>query len=680
MYLVFDAETTMRGGFGRDSNPFIDKILCTGYKYQKPKLLGYNAIDALLGNYQPTDLFSTKQDYPLPGFLNDVDTLIGHNIKFDLLFIWRSHELQNYLKRGGRIWDTQLAEYLLSGQRHKYPALRDIAVNRYGCRERVKHLEGKNTEEVPIELLLEDVRNDVLDTEAVALQQAKLTKEKQMHALCKTQMEGLLATTEMEFNGMYIDKQKLLENKAVLQNEYDNALRELMLLVNKHWNPATPFNSGSPKQVSQLFFGGIIKYKAREPILNALGVPEVIKSGVNRGTVKTKLMDKTIDYKGLGLKPNLSWENNNGYRTDEEVLDLIAKRPNTDAGKIAIQMLKIRELSKQLNTYYTGFEKLIYDWDGCIHGHISHCGYEGNDKKGGGTATGRTSSVNPNLQNIPRAKGSLIKEHFTSRFEGGVIIEADFKQLEVVAFAFLTQDPGLIADIVNGVDIHKRNASIIYSIPESEVTADQRQLVKMATFAIIYGAGANRIANDMNISKEFAKSIINTFFKRYPIAKRWQDNLIKKVESTKYIINEYTKKGHRRHEGYYQNVTGRLLYFKTNDSPDWKAEQGELTGFNPPDIKDYPVQSFATADIVLMFLGALFRQFIDFRSEFLLVNTVHDSIVIDCKQESVQKCCNIIKSVVQLIYDEVENNFGIKFNVPIGIDIKVGKTWRECGL
>ncbi len=254
MYLVIDTETTMYGGFEKDSNPFYkDKILCIGLKYQKTlprskegnyvvditdlyKKCGYN-VRAII-DYDK--LLCVAQDTPPIGWLENVKIIVGHNIKFDLLFLWRNHELQKFFSRGGRIYDCQLAEYLLSGQRHKYPALRNIAINKYGCKERVKNIEvskkkGLLTQDMHIELLLEDVKNDVLDTEQVMLKQIKIAKQQQMFTLVMEQMEGLLSTCEMEFNGMFINEEIFNKNKKNLELDVASRENQLQDIIRGYW-------------------------------------------------------------------------------------------------------------------------------------------------------------------------------------------------------------------------------------------------------------------------------------------------------------------------------------------------------------------------------------------------------------------------------------------------------------
>lgn len=237
MYLVLDIETTMYGGYERGSNPFYkDRILCIGLKYQMRGALTPHR-DGRSKSIRDT-LFALKELQK--GWLQNVTVLVGHNIKFDLLFLWENEELQDFFKRGGKIWDTQLSEYILTGQQHKYPALRDIAVNKYGCQERIKNIEvnkkkGVLTHNMDINLLLLDVKNDVLDTEQVMIKQIRLAKERGMFKLIMEQMEGLLATTEMEFNGMYCNEEILEMNKREIESELMTTEAECQQLIGDYW-------------------------------------------------------------------------------------------------------------------------------------------------------------------------------------------------------------------------------------------------------------------------------------------------------------------------------------------------------------------------------------------------------------------------------------------------------------
>jgi len=220
-YLVLDLETGSKEVHKRKGNPWYNPIIAAGLK---------NAM--ICKGIIASDINLIMGLVP-----NSVRVIVGHNLKFDLLHLWKSERLQYIFdERQFKIWDTQLAEYILTGQQHKYAALRDIAVNKYGCKEREKLMEkyweqGKDTSEIPQELVLEDVLNDVRDTEQVYLQQIVKAKELGMYNLIQLQMDALLATTEMEYNGFYINQQLLRQNRDRIATELRQAQEELQQLV-----------------------------------------------------------------------------------------------------------------------------------------------------------------------------------------------------------------------------------------------------------------------------------------------------------------------------------------------------------------------------------------------------------------------------------------------------------------
>lgn len=203
--------------YGRKAGNFLfDKIVAVGWKDK-------HLVQSLYTNEVPRQ------------FYKGYDLIIGHNLIHDLLFLWKDSWLQDWLKAGGRIHDTMYAEYLLSGQQLTYKdlGLRKLAVEKYGCKEREKKMEkywdeGKLTSEIPKELVLEDVSNDVLDTEQIYLKQIEALEEAGMTNLFEGIMDFELATIEMTYNGMFINKEIFEKNKAALKQELLN--REIEFL------------------------------------------------------------------------------------------------------------------------------------------------------------------------------------------------------------------------------------------------------------------------------------------------------------------------------------------------------------------------------------------------------------------------------------------------------------------
>lgn len=178
--------------------------------------------------------------------LNEVDVLVGHNITHALLFLWHLGDLQAFFKRGGKIWDTQYAHYTLSGQQEKYPKLRDIAARCYGCPERIKWIDNllfnkvepndyKQVSDLSKDKVLEDVSQDVEDTGKIYLQQVEKAKKLGMYSLLELEMDAILATTEMRFNGMYIDRNIMKKNKDKLEVELKKEYEKLEELIQKYW-------------------------------------------------------------------------------------------------------------------------------------------------------------------------------------------------------------------------------------------------------------------------------------------------------------------------------------------------------------------------------------------------------------------------------------------------------------
>lgn len=657
MYIVLDLETTTRKEHGRKANPFYNKIVGVGYKCSAGEI-AHAAIE----------------NKPYEGCFNQPKCLIGFNFKFDMLYLWENKEFQDYLKRGGKVFCCQIAEYTLTGQQHKFPALRDVAVNRYGCKPRKKQMEeywdkGIDTSEIPKDLVLEDVKQDVLDTEQVYLKQVKQARKQGMLTLINLQMPALLACTEFEFNGMYVNKEIMTKNKKVLQTQLTEVKQTINTIASVFFKHQE-FNPGSSQQLSFLLFGGSVKIKIRMPLLDELDNEVLFKTGNNKGEVKTHLVETVTQIQGFGVKPKDVWKQKavGVYKTGDKVLKKILQKCDVKTKEFIDLLLLYRKLSKEINTYYTGFENKIYP-DGCVRSNF-------NLTK---TETARLSGDNPNLQNIPKAgkNKSLVKNHMTSRYgEDGVILEVDLKQAEICVMAFLTQDPQLIEDLNNGVDLYRVHYAEYKGIAQSEVTDDQRQQSKGIVLGVGFGKGAKATAEELNITVKQAEEMLESFFNRYRLIKQAHKRWSKHVQASQVETDELTPLGYKRHYGTLQAETGRILTFKTNDAPQWLKDKGIQTTFNPPDVKNYPVQSL-TGDVVKLLMGIVFYKAIHHRDKFLTVNMVHDSLVFDCRKEFVDFTCNLINDSLQLVKPLLKDKFKIDFNVPLRLEFKQGTSWGE---
>lgn len=644
-YAVLDLETTIKESFKRKANPFDHD--------NRIVLFGYKKSDSTFG-------ISEKVDFD---FLSSIKTIVGHNIKFDLLYLWDYPRLQEWLKNGGRIFDTIVAEYILQAQKPDSLALDDLAPKYGGSRKnRISALikAGKCTsylyKKYP-KSMRKYLEGDLLNTEIVMLAQLKLLKKEGQLNLAKALMDSVLAITEMEFNGLYINQyiHGLLRNQ--IRFEIREKLAALENEVTKIWPPiSVAFNPASNDHISLLFFGGELKYKMHQKIIDGSGNHVVYKTGNKKGQFKYKLYNGVQNLTGLISTNKLTRpvKKLGFYKVDDSVISKIATKKGK-AAKTAQLLLEYRALKKEQSTYYEAFGELIQS-DGCIHGSLNQCV----------TDTGRLASSKPNIQNLPRKGTSHFKKIFTSRFEeAGMIMEADMKQLEVVAAAFLSNDVLLKEEIKSGVDLHYTNAEWVYKKPKEQITDDERTLVKRQTFQLLYGATPYGLAKSVGCSEEEARLFINGFYTKYKGVADWH----KKLEYDVYRSAKVPENGNFR-SSIYKNITGRKLKFT-----EVQRKNGSIE-FNLPDIKNYPVQSFATGDIVPIQLGRLYRALLPYRDKVLLINTVHDSVLLDCKKKFAYETCKILKSVLE--YSRwMKEIWNIDFDLPLKVDIKIGNNWYD---
>lgn len=273
---------------------------------------------------------------------------------------------------------------------------------------------------------------------------------------------------------------------------------------------------------------------------------------------------------------------------------------------------------------------------------------------------------------------SRIKECFVSRFgDDGLIVEADFSQLEVYGLAILSGDEVLKDDLLSGRDLHRMRAAELFGVPESSITHNQRFLAKRLSFQLQYGAGANSMAKKNGITKELAEKFIFLYYDRYKDVKKWQDSIAEEVKASREPSSYRTAKGVPAGIGKHISATGRIYTFLEYDAPDW-SRTGEPQ-FSPTEMKNYPVQGFATADIMALFRGMLFREWIGLhnRNEICLVNTVHDSIMLDIRRERLEHVTNLIHSVARQLPDKIFELWGIRCDVPLPINVKSGPDWAS---
>lgn len=277
---------------------------------------------------------------------------------------------------------------------------------------------------------------------------------------------------------------------------------------------------------------------------------------------------------------------------------------------------------------------------------------------------------------------SSVKKYFISRYTDGMIMEVDYSQLEIVVLAHLSQDEQLIQDIKDGIDMHTVRAAEMFRIPESAVTKDQRTLAKRFSFQLQYGSGAKNMAEKNGTTVETAQAFIDAYYRRYPQVKNWQEEVKMEVLSNRTMSTKKTPQGRPAGVSVIQSETGRLYTFTETDAPDWMRRWGTArtnTSFKPTELKNYMVQGTATGDIVPMMLGKVYRWLIssEYADKACLINTVHDSIVLDVQADVCYYIGVELKKILQDAPKYYENIFGYKFTLPLNVEVTCGKNWQD---
>lgn len=647
--IILDLETTIKQSARRVANPFdIDNyIVCIAYKFlDQDKVYTFDYSSDVFHNVIMN---------------NNVDVIVGQNIKFDLLYLLCAEKDTKWLK-SIYLYDTMFAEYLLTGQQSKFCSLNNLSIKYGGTLkdDRVKEYwnAGICTSEIPKDILYEYAKYDILNTELVYLKQQKSIKTLHMENLINANMDDLLATTLIEYNGMKIDSefanQKLCEFG---EPNYDELAQELPMDL------PFVFNWNSNDHISALLFGGDIHYYTREIIGE-------FKTGTRKGTPKSKLMERIYTFPGLQSQlRGQSTKKDGVFKVDDKVLVSLTSRKGLVA-RIATKILKERDRAKQINTYYKPMVDLSRI-DGLLHAELIHVQ----------TNTGRLSSRNPNIQNWSKGSSSDIKACCVSRWGSeGTIVEIDASQLEIVVQAYLTQDDRMINEIKKGTDFHclrlatKENMSYedVYTL--CKVTKDpewdkKRTLTKTFSFQRAYGAGSKAISASTGIAEDDIKELIRAEDQLFPRVKEYNDTNIANVTRNRRIIGDAIC-------GEMGSTTGRKYVFFEEDSPDFLRKKGIMKTFSPTQIKNYPVQGFG-AEILAVFRADLARKLIGREDRVVMINTVHDSIIFDCKNNIVDQFKEWLlkesKNVIQLM----ETQYNLKINVPLEFDIKSGKNWKE---
>jgi DNA polymerase I-like protein with 3'-5' exonuclease and polymerase domains len=625
--VTVDLETTVNGGQKSDSPE-------AHYTNNRVLVWGYRAYSTTRVNKDCKALRRTLIDIIQGG---DTPRIIGHNLKFDLKYMIRYIDGVDWTKC--QFYCTMYNEYRDSGHRKKFTSLED-ACNDCGVRY-VKGLDlgvilasGTKMEDIPYADLEKYGAEDVdaaynLYHAQVGNPNYKYCSHDHVLPLAHMELLGLTLDVGMTKTKMYSLASQEASLGAWLRGYVESTLQ---------WDDnSTPFEADTikwmaPRTISYILTGypegGIAKGTKRNAVL--VGNPILSKAQIAQVWGKKK-------------PTNLGYPMAKGNLEDVGLLG---------AGMYVSKLLEYRGIQKLMGTYYGPFleEAKI---QGTIHPKMNMCI----------AATGRLSSSNPNGQNMPE----VARECFVSEF--GEFQEIDFKQLEVVALAIMSQCPVLIKDIQDGVDLHYQTGKDVFGwTTPNDMNEKDRKIVKGVNFGLIYGGGANGLAFQTGQPIALVKQLIAAFYSRYPRVAEWQK------EFYTLVTQNLQPGGFKNGEQFYTStveepIYGRRYTFVEGDAPAWvRAKTGRKFSFKPTETKNYPVQGFAGGDIVMMALVLLYKELYHVSTTEIRM-TVHDSILVDSNLTNAE-LNKIMKKVCAVIVSNYRFPFDLKF------DIQSGKHWQ----
>ena len=522
-----------------------------------------------------------------PVFENPSTLKIGQNIKYDILI------LGNYgIKVEGTLFDTMIAHYLLQPElRHNMDYLAEIYLG-----YRTVHIEEligekgrnqKNMADLPADRIYEYACEDAdVTLQLKNILEKELLKDGTDKLFSEVEMPLVQVLAYMERNGAMIDPKSLAETSRLFTERMKALEGEIYQEAG-----GTPFNILSPKQVGEILFE------------------------------KMKIVDKPKKTK------------TGQYVTSEDVLEsLRADHPIVDL------ILKYRGLKKLLGTYVDALPQLINPETGKIHTSYNQTV----------TATGRLSSSNPNLQNIPvrDEDGKEVRKAFVPE-PGCKFFSADYSQIELRIMAHLSQDQNMIEDFRLGHDIHAATAAKVFHKPIDQVTKSERSKAKTANFGIIYGISAFGLAQRMGVSRTEAKELIENYFKTYSGIKEYMDRSIEQA----------------RERGYIETILKRKRYL-----PDITSHNATVRGFAERNAINAPIQGSA-ADIIKIAMIAVYRRFMKEGLKSTMILQVHDELnfnVVPGEELKVQ----------EIVIEEMQNAWNM--SVPLVADSGWGDNWLEA--
>lgn len=520
-------------------------------------------------------------------FEDSSKTLVGQNIKYDL------QVLKNYgIEIKNKLWDTMIAHFLfMPDMRHNMNVLAETYLDYSPIS--IETLIGKkgkdqlNMRSVPVEQIKDYAAEDAdVTLKLKQVFEPKLKETETEKLFHEVELPLIEALAGMEREGINLDVNALKDFSAQLQDDITKVDAEIQELA------GTKFNISSPKQVGEILF----------EYLKIVDKPKKTKTGQ--------------------------------YATGEDILSkLEGKHP------IVSKILDYRELVKLKSTYVDSLPLMVNEKTNRIHTTFNQVV----------AVTGRLSSDNPNLQNIPirTERGRQIRKAFIPRNDEYTLLSADYSQIELRIVASISEDPNMCEAFNSGKDIHSATAAKVYGIDESEVTKEMRYKAKSVNFGIIYGQGAFGLADNLNIPRAEAKQLIDNYFAQYGSIKKYMDDEI----------------AFAREHGFVQTLLGRKRWLK-----DINSNNATVRAFAERNAINAPIQGSA-ADMIKVAMINIHNELKTMNIKSRMVLQVHDELVFDVYKPEL----DLIKPIIEKHMKEA-----LPLKVPVEVGMGVGSNWLEA--
>jgi DNA polymerase-1 len=522
-----------------------------------------------------------------PVFENDSITKIGQNIKYDIIVLkWYG------IKVSGPLFDTMIAHYLLEPElRHNMNYMAETYLKYQPVS--IETLIGKGKKQLSMrDVPLEKVVDYAAEDADITLQlkeylEPEVKKEGLEKLFEEIEIPLVNVLAELEYNGVNIDSGYLEKYSAELEQSIHD------LEKNIHKEAGLQFNIASPKQVGEVLFDKMkIPYRWRKT-----------KSGQ--------------------------------YSTNEEKLtELAQEHPFVE------EILKHRGLTKLKSTYVDALPRLVNPKTGRIHSSFNQAL----------AATGRLSSNNPNLQNIPvrTPEGRRIREAFIPRDEDHILLAADYSQIELRLIAEISKDEAMLEAFQNGQDIHRATAARVFDVPFEEVSREQRYRAKTVNFSIIYGAGSTNLSRQLEIPRSEAKGLIDQYFRQYSGLKKYMEEVVQSA----------------REKGYVTTILGRRRQLR-----DINSRNGIIRSNAERMAINTPIQGSA-ADMIKVAMIRIHEELKTQKLHSKMILQVHDELVFDARKDELDRLKPIIEKEMKEAIPEL--------SVPILVEMGEGKNWLEA--